>query len=639
MKIIVLAALFVAFSATAEESPTSVSEVTITPIPAPQHSLKQPWLDRAMLRARDNAQRLQAERGDRPQVRDHQVVLKWPVRKAISVAANEVEFLSQHVDQDTGGGILDWNCGTRTYDGHNGTDIGVGPYPWYQMRRDEGIAVAAAPGVIVEIVDNFPEESCDTNQKDGNVVVVQHDDGSYAAYAHIRTGSATHRSVGDPVYVGEYIGVIGSSGISSGPHLHFHVGFFETVNNVEQFVYQDPWDGACNNIGGTLWWEEPPPALIPFIMDVRTHGAAPVTPACPQSEEPNFKDSFQPGDPIVFSAAVHDWPQGETIDFIVRRPDNSTFVSTSSQPAAQDQLRATLLSVGTTLPDNAPAGEWNLEVSFNGETEMHEFWVNASPPAPPAVTVANNAFNGLYYDPDKSGEGYNFITSPNGTVIFFYGSDEDGNRVWLLSELVTGNFTLNQSRQIRMYESTGGVWSLPKASGRGLSVWGHLNLTFTSCTEGVAELQGVDGLKVSNITKLAGVPGSNCVTGAARSDNIRSGLWYDPVLTGEGFNVIVAPNGVIIFYYGFDENGDRLWMHSNVMTDIFDVGEEVSGTMFRASQGTFNAPVANVLQDWGTITVEVNSCTSLTITMDTVDGGKVSQAVRLAQVIGLGCPS
>ncbi|MNC91675.1 hypothetical protein D3C83_79810 [compost metagenome] len=68
------------------------------------------------------------------------------------------------------------------------------------------------------------------------------------------------------------------------------------------------------------------------------------------------------------------------------------------------------------------------------------------------------------------------------------------------------------------------------------------------------------------------------------------------------------------------------------------VGAEVDGTMNRAGQGSFNAPVAGALQDWGTINVKVDSCQSLTITMDTVAGPKVSQAVRLAQVVGLGCP-
>ena len=639
MKILTpLGALLLAQTAVAAESLAVRPEVTVTPIPAPTHAIKQPWLDRALLRAKANADRLRVQRGDRPQLMAHTVELKWPVRHAINVTETQIQYLSMYVDQDDSGDILDWNCGDRTYNGHNGVDIGIGPYAWYRMRRDQGIAIAAALGVIVEKTDDFPEESCDTNQKDGNLIVIEHEDASLGIYAHIRTGSATHKEVGDPVYEGEYLGVIGSSGISSGPHLHFGVGFFEPNGNDLEFVHQDPWDGACNNIGGEPWWEDQPPALLPSIMDVATHSAQPTNPPCPQSEEPNFKSTFMPGDPITFSAVLHDIPANETADIVVRQPNGTVFVQSGLAAAAEDRLRANLVTFSTgNLPDNAMPGEWKLEVSFMGNTEVHSFWVNASRPAPPLPTLANNAYNGLWYDPGKSGEGYNIITSPNGTVIFFYGSDENGNRLWLLSELVTGDFVLNQPRSITMYESTGGDWESPIPSGRGLSIWGDLELTFSDCSTGTALLDGVDGNKLSNLTKLAAVPGTNCSSGA-REDNIRSGLWYDQALTGEGFNFIVAPNGVVIFYYGFDADGERLWMHSDTLTPVQSIGAEVDGTMNRAMQGTFNTPVAGVLQDWGTINVKVNTCNSITITMDTVSGLKVSQTVRLAQVVGLGCP-
>jgi hypothetical protein len=283
------------------------------------------------------------------------------------------------------------------------------------------------------------------------------------------------------------------------------------------------------------------------------------------------------------------------------------------------------------------SGEWKLEVSFMGKNQSHSFWVNATPPPAPVQVLANNAYNGLWYDPDLSGEGFNFITSPSGTVIFFYGSDKDGNRIWMISETITENLAPNVNYSFVMYESTGGVWDNPISSGRGLSIWGELNLFLEDCGNGLAELRGVDGLKLSDIQKLAGVPGTGCINGV-RADNLRSGLWYDQSLSGEGFNFIVAPNGVVIFYYGFDEGGKRLWMHSDTIPDVFTVGGEFTSSMNRASMGTFDSPVAGALQDWGDITVKVNSCSSLTVTMDTMEGIKVSQAVQLAPVIGLACP-
>lgn len=53
----------------------------------------------------------------------------------------------------------------------------------------------------------------------GNHVVVAHDDGTFAAYAHLRRGSATVRE-GAVVEVGDVLGEIGNTGNTSMPHLH-----------------------------------------------------------------------------------------------------------------------------------------------------------------------------------------------------------------------------------------------------------------------------------------------------------------------------------------------------------------------------------------------------------------------------------
>lgn len=54
----------------------------------------------------------------------------------------------------------------------------------------------------------------------GNHVVVRHADGKYTLYAHL---SAVTVSVGQAVTAGQQIGNVGSTGNSSGPHLHFEV--------------------------------------------------------------------------------------------------------------------------------------------------------------------------------------------------------------------------------------------------------------------------------------------------------------------------------------------------------------------------------------------------------------------------------
>lgn len=56
----------------------------------------------------------------------------------------------------------------------------------------------------------------------GNHVIVHHDDGAAAIYAHLRTGSVVV-GVGQRVDVGEPLGEVGNTGNTSEPHLHVHL--------------------------------------------------------------------------------------------------------------------------------------------------------------------------------------------------------------------------------------------------------------------------------------------------------------------------------------------------------------------------------------------------------------------------------
>ncbi len=54
----------------------------------------------------------------------------------------------------------------------------------------------------------------------GNAIVIKHDDNTYSQYAHL---SQVKVSVGQTVTTGQQIGLSGSTGNSSGPHLHFEI--------------------------------------------------------------------------------------------------------------------------------------------------------------------------------------------------------------------------------------------------------------------------------------------------------------------------------------------------------------------------------------------------------------------------------
>jgi murein DD-endopeptidase MepM/ murein hydrolase activator NlpD len=71
----------------------------------------------------------------------------------------------------------------------------------------------------------------------GNLVIIDHGGGWTTRYAHM---SAFAVSVGDTVELGEYIGDVGNTGNSTGPHLHFEIRFNGAAQNPRNHLPGNP---------------------------------------------------------------------------------------------------------------------------------------------------------------------------------------------------------------------------------------------------------------------------------------------------------------------------------------------------------------------------------------------------------------
>jgi len=89
------------------------------------------------------------------------------------------------------------------------------------LRGTRGTSVvAAASGIVVNVVSGCVEGRKSCGGRYGNYVVIQHPNGTSTKYAHL---SNTSVSVGQTVSQGEIVGALGNTGRSTGPHLHFEV--------------------------------------------------------------------------------------------------------------------------------------------------------------------------------------------------------------------------------------------------------------------------------------------------------------------------------------------------------------------------------------------------------------------------------
>jgi murein DD-endopeptidase MepM/ murein hydrolase activator NlpD len=103
-------------------------------------------------------------------------------------------------------------------------------HPGIDFRAAYGSPIRAAAKGVVSFVGR--------KSGYGNVVEVSHGNGLVTRYAHM---SATHARVGQEVAAGDVIGAVGSTGRSTGPHLHFEVRVNGSAVNPRPFLERAPY--------------------------------------------------------------------------------------------------------------------------------------------------------------------------------------------------------------------------------------------------------------------------------------------------------------------------------------------------------------------------------------------------------------
>ncbi len=138
----------------------------------------------------------------------------------------------------------DWRCGTNRYTGHRGTDISV------VVNTN---VLAALGGKVVSRNDGCPYGSLGSTCGGGagNYVVLSHG-GDNTFYMHLTAGSGV-AALNAQVSCGDRLGGSGSSGNSSGPHLHFEVRL-GSGTSAWGGTAEEPFQGACGN--SVSFWAE-----------------------------------------------------------------------------------------------------------------------------------------------------------------------------------------------------------------------------------------------------------------------------------------------------------------------------------------------------------------------------------------------
>ncbi len=237
-------------------------------------------------------------------------------------------WIVRYVDHDPGEGAKDYACGKMTGDGHKGTDFAIRDL----AALSAGVIVrAATAGRILAVRDGMEDRRIDISDAQsvggrecGNGVRIDHGDGWVSLYCHLRRGSALVMQ-GDDVVAGQPLGLVGLSGKTSFPHLHFDLRHQDKV--VDPFVGETR-TAECGPEKTSLWAEG-----IQDRFDYRhplltNSGITSVTPEKDDTRKGWHRARSLPANSPLLTLWVDGYwfEQGDQVRFLLEGPDRNLVV-------------------------------------------------------------------------------------------------------------------------------------------------------------------------------------------------------------------------------------------------------------------------------------------------------------------------
>lgn len=161
-------------------------------------------------------------------------------------------------------------------------------------------------------------------------------------------------------------------------------------------------------------------------------------------------DTNQKPDPLVLLA---EWPRQFTnIQSNSYKPEGECRAYPGAPYFDQSTRDFTYIDPENFGFEITPSGEWGfpppLSLKFvqAGETNNNGGGSGSS--------IKNQlAVNGLFFDPAKPGHGFDVNQTEFGLMIYYYGHTNNGERLWLISDLFTELVDYNSAIVLPMYES------------------------------------------------------------------------------------------------------------------------------------------------------------------------------------------
>lgn len=276
----------------------------------------------------------------------------------LACVPGETCFIQHYVDQDSGSGARDYACGSRTYDGHNGTDFRIRSRA--EARGRPGTVLAVAAGSVLrgrsDMADGTmkgPDAGDVTGQECGNGLVIAHEGGWESQYCHLAHGTLTVRP-GERVAAGQALGQVGLSGKTEFPHLHLTLRRNGTV--VDPFAPQAE-DATCDRAAlaaRAMLWDAPARAALTYQAGSVLNSGFTDGPVDMEAlEQQTLREPDAKAGAIVAYIRAIGLDTGDVQTLRLTAPDGSTLAERVLPPLERPRAQS-LIFVGRRVP----AGGW-----------------------------------------------------------------------------------------------------------------------------------------------------------------------------------------------------------------------------------------------------------------------------------------
>jgi len=281
----------------------------------------------------------------------------------IGRSANQTWAINNYADVDPRSNFAsDYRNGPFQYNGHNAIDAG----PWGFYMQDQGIPIlAAADGIVDAVQDGFFDRETSLGNRPGNFVQINHGNGFKTLYYHFAANTITVQ-VGSPVRAGQLLGQMGSSGSSTGTHLHYTPYYREAP--IETGFAPNDYNHAPMPYGGDV-----PPFFFATGITNRM-----VDSDVGEQIANNYSYAQGSVGTLAFWLQAYNLKVGDLLQWRYYRPNGTILATNSFTLPTNYRFSWWYWSRNLTNFSSTP-GTWRVEFSINNSvSQAKEFTINAT---------------------------------------------------------------------------------------------------------------------------------------------------------------------------------------------------------------------------------------------------------------------